>query len=102
MPPLRAEKVPAAGISPRIGRKHKVFHPNRDARLGTPAWGRNPRIAWILISSGACEAGDTPPVETSAARSAGSLILLDADLGFRFASPEALCCRPLRRLEHHS
>jgi hypothetical protein len=32
--------------SPRSGRQHKVFHPSRDARLGTPAWGgpkRNPR-----------------------------------------------------------
>jgi len=31
--------------SPRSGRQYKVFHPSRDARLGTPAWGVSPRIA---------------------------------------------------------
>lgn len=31
--------------SARSARQHKDFHPSRDARPGTPAWGVSPRIA---------------------------------------------------------
>jgi hypothetical protein len=75
-------------LSARSGRKHK-------------AWGVNPRIAWIdfVLSP---RGGRQALVETAAARSAGSLTFFDAYLEFRFASPEALCCRLLRRLAEQS
>src|SRR5712692_9103692 len=37
-------------LSLRSRRKHKAFHPSRDARLGTPAWGVSPRMetaSWL-------------------------------------------------------
>src|SRR5260370_39939492 len=34
-----SSKPPPKRPSLRTRRKYKVFHPSRDARLGTPAWG---------------------------------------------------------------
>ena len=52
----------ATPFSPRSGRQHKVSHPSRDARLGTPPWGeakRNPRnrVDEIIKARGAADSG---------------------------------------------
>ena len=78
------------GVSPRRGRKHKDFHPSRDARLGTPAWGVSPRnrIRNVMSPRSGRQA-------KSAARSAGSDLFGDTFPGL---APRALCFRALRAL----
>jgi len=66
--------------SVRSTRKRKAFHPSRDARLGTPAWGgakRNPKYRLRIIIELAKRA---PKIVTDHLRS-------------------LTCCRPLRGLE---
>ena len=71
--------------SPRSGRQHKVFHPSRDARLGTPAWGVSPRIASGKAIK-AREVGGSRIISTmlsgtAITRFAGSITFLVCDLG---------------------
>ena len=91
-PYLRDTRHGSRLFSPRSGRQHK-------------AWGVSPRIA-VSQRSGSPRSGRQPQHlsangcadMTAVARSAGSVRFAVVYLGFRFASPQALCCRLLRRL----
>ena len=85
-------------LLPRGGWKHRVSHPSRDARSGTPPWGgaeRNPRM--------------TKRKKTERAKRAitqklrftlrGLFLCTPTILGFRSAPPQALCCRPYSRAQ---
>ena len=82
-------------FSPRSGRQHKDFHPSRDARPGTPAWGvtrSEPRaVATGLVRT--CGAGDGVKPRALAPGSKPSVKIQPAKRGQRIWS--ALTCQRL-------
>lgn len=73
----------------RSRRQHKVLHPSRDARPGTPPSGeakRNPRSASRVMIQARGAVGSR--YDCSIARYAGFEPFYSRFLGFRFASPQ--------------